>query len=128
MRLRILATPPLPELRAWFSVESSSTIAELKRDLCGRVNALRDAGLRGCDICLVLDEFELLDESSHTVLRDGDLIHVKKAVSVKRKVSGQGMSEILLLRTGLKCQQVALHVNGGELALQLKVFLLQPNL
>jgi hypothetical protein len=104
MRLRILATPPLPELKAWFSVESQDTIAELKRDLCGRVSAFRDAGLRGSDICLALDEFELLDESSFTVLRDGDLVHVKKAVSVKRKVSTQGMSRIPLLQAGFKCQ------------------------
>jgi hypothetical protein len=91
VRLKILATAPLPELKAWFSVESLDTIADLKRNICLGVHALRNAGLQASDICLLLDEFELLNESSFTVLRDGDLIHVKRAASAKRKVFSHGV-------------------------------------
>jgi hypothetical protein len=95
MRLRIQTIPPLPELKVWYSadhdttLDASSTIAHLKHAICLQVPALRDSAVNGRHLVLLLDTFELLDDSPFGLLRDGDLICIK--VLHKRKtVNHQG--------------------------------------
>ncbi|CCM05892.1 uncharacterized protein FIBRA_08130 [Fibroporia radiculosa] len=78
MRVKISSAPPLPVCKAWFSVYSASTVLELKLLLCSDLPALRDARLDAKDLVLVLEEFELLDSSPIDVVRDGDLIVIKR--------------------------------------------------
>lgn len=82
MRLRIQTLPPLPGLKAWFIPAAyqnlPSSVADFKAVLSSSVAVLRDAGVRQEDIQLLLDEFELLDESRFDeALRDGDLVVIK---------------------------------------------------
>jgi hypothetical protein len=80
MRLRIVTTPPLPKVKAWFNVDlpdEATGVSVLKDHLCEYVLALKNAGFRGSDVLLLLDDFEFLNESSLSVLRDGDLIQIK---------------------------------------------------
>jgi hypothetical protein len=72
MRIRLSAEEP--PLKAWFNVESKSNILQLKRAMCKDVHALHDIGVDAPELELLLDDFELLDESSVDVLREGDLI------------------------------------------------------
>jgi hypothetical protein len=78
MRVRILSESEqqtnLPQIRSWFNVDKENTVASLKLGLCASVPALRDARVRTTELVLTLDGFELLDDSSIHVLRDGDLI------------------------------------------------------
>jgi hypothetical protein len=76
MRVKLITNPPLPSLKAWFSFELSPTqsISSLKNQICSDVQLLRGLKLKGHDIKLVLDEFQLLDEGPIHVLREGDLI------------------------------------------------------
>jgi hypothetical protein len=78
MRVRILSESEqqtnLPQIRSWFNVDKENTVASLKLGLCASVPALRDAQVRTTELVLTLDGFELLDDSSIHVLRDGDLI------------------------------------------------------
>lgn len=86
MRLRILTASPLPEVKAWFNVDTASTrtITDLKRRICDGVVALNDAHVLAKDLILLLDDFELLDASPLDILRDGDLMCIKTS-SLKRK-------------------------------------------
>jgi hypothetical protein len=77
MRIRILSQSEqtnLPNIRSWFNVDREKTIAFLKRSLCASVPALRDAHVHVTDLILLLDNFELLDDSPVHILRDGDLV------------------------------------------------------
>jgi len=77
MRIRISSSSPLPEIKAWFSMKSmpeTTSVSSLKEGLCTTVQALRDAGVRGEDVTLLLDDFELLGEIAVDILRDGDLV------------------------------------------------------
>lgn len=74
MRIKLQSFPPLPTLRAWFSIHSATTVKELKSVLCQELPALQDGALNPEDIVLVLDDFDLLDFSPIDVIRDGDLI------------------------------------------------------
>jgi hypothetical protein len=79
MRLKLLTNPPLTPLKAWFPLPDSpsptlSTINHLKHQLCAHLPVLISARVRAKDIVLVLDEFELLEETEISVLRDGDLV------------------------------------------------------
>jgi len=77
MRIRILSQPDqtnLPQFRSWFNVDKETTIASLKFSLCASVPAIRDAHLHVSDLVLLLDDFELLDNSTVHILRDGDLV------------------------------------------------------
>jgi hypothetical protein len=77
MRIRILAQPEqanFPYIRSWFNVDKETTIASLKLSLCASVPALRDAHVRVTELIVLLDDFELLDDSPVHILRDGDLV------------------------------------------------------
>jgi hypothetical protein len=80
MRLRIQTFAPLPELKAWFVPEIQSaqeTVFDLKGLLCRGVQPLRNGRFQAKDLTLVLEGFELLNDSPLTAVRDGDLIFVK---------------------------------------------------
>jgi hypothetical protein len=81
MRVRIMTVPPgLPELKAWFCTDSLGhldTINDFKAVLCSHIQVLKDAGVQHSNVVLLLDDFELLNESSVHVVRDGDLICIK---------------------------------------------------
>lgn len=88
MRLRVQTLPPLPDLKAWFIPDEKylpDSISKLKEALCSSVTVLKDAGVRREDIQLLLDEFELLNETPFTAaLRDGDLV-VLRALPVYKQ-------------------------------------------
>jgi hypothetical protein len=82
MRIRIQTLPPLPGLKSWFIPAAHqgllSSIADFKAVLSTSVVLLKDAGVQRGDIQLLLDDFELLDESRFDdALRDGDLVMIK---------------------------------------------------
>ncbi|KAH9956796.1 hypothetical protein BC827DRAFT_1378443 [Russula dissimulans] len=74
MRIRILSETNLPSVRSWFNVDKENSLASLKSSLCASVPALRDAHIPAAELVLILDDFELLDDSPVRILRDGDLI------------------------------------------------------
>ena len=78
MRLKLQTYPPLSPLKAWFPLPESLltllTIHELKHHLCTHLPVLIKSCVHAKNIVLVLDEYELLDETEAAVLRDGDLI------------------------------------------------------
>lgn len=70
-RIRLGSTDP--PLKAWFSVPSHvATVRDLKKSLCSNLEVLEDVAPDS--IILLLDEFEVLDDSPINVLRDGDLL------------------------------------------------------
>lgn len=72
MRIKILTTHPLPELKAWFTYDSReviSTVSDLKNAISSQFKLLR-----GYTLDFFLDDFEILDDSPIDVVRDGDLI------------------------------------------------------
>lgn len=76
-RIRLTSAPPLPPLKAWFSISViavDAPVSDLKSHLCSTLQILRDAELQASDIELLFDDFELLSESRVDVLRDGDLV------------------------------------------------------
>lgn len=81
MRLRIQTQSPLPPLKAWFTPdvqETPETIHELKENLCREVHILKSGAYNAERLTLLLDGFELLDDTPFdTVVRDGDLICIK---------------------------------------------------
>ncbi|KAI0250504.1 hypothetical protein BJV78DRAFT_1283123 [Lactifluus subvellereus] len=81
MRIRILSQSDqsnLPHFRSWFNVDKETTVASLKFSLCASVPALRDAHVHVSDLVLLLDDFELLDNSTVHILRDGDLVCLRR--------------------------------------------------
>ena len=81
MRFRILTRPPLPTVKAWFSIpyteyydRETKTIRELKDEICSRIPALDEAKISGQDITLLVDEFELLDGDETNIIRDNDIV------------------------------------------------------
>jgi len=93
MRLRIQTFPPLPDFKAWFSFEAHeipNSIRELKELLCSDIIVLKGACVSAREIQLLLDDFELLNESSFTAaLRDGDLLCVKASLLQRSRVQGK---------------------------------------
>ncbi len=82
MRIRIQTHKPLPDVKAWFVPDEHNipeTIYELKEELCRRVQALKAAQYHGQNFVLLLDDFELLDDSPFGAVRDGDLICIKQS-------------------------------------------------
>jgi hypothetical protein len=80
MRLRIQTYKPLPDIKAWFipDVQSApASVYDLKEALCFRFQALKARKFSGKDLILLLDDFELLNDSPFSAVRDGDLICVK---------------------------------------------------
>jgi len=94
MRLRIQTFPPLPDFKAWFSFEAHQvphSIRELKKFLCSDIVVLKGACVSAREIQLLLDDFELLNESSFTAaLRDGDLLCVKASLPQRSKFQDKG--------------------------------------
>ncbi|KAL6304079.1 hypothetical protein BKA93DRAFT_733737 [Sparassis latifolia] len=89
MRVKIESVAPLPTVKAWYSVHSTSSVSEMKARLCSELQPFHGR-VRAQDIVLVLEDFELLDSSPIDVVRDGDLIvvrHVPVVSSHKRKAS-----------------------------------------
>ena len=74
MRVKVECGPPLPQTKAWFVVPPVATVADLKDTLCNSLPALVHAKTTSGGIALYLDGFELLDDSTVEVVRDGDLI------------------------------------------------------
>ena len=73
MRLKISTVHPLSPFKAWFALDTLAdevyTIAHLKRTLCTRLPGLPDD-----NITLMMDEYDLLDDSPISILRDGDVV------------------------------------------------------
>jgi hypothetical protein len=82
LRFRILAHPPLPSLRSWHVVSTDAhnfqptTIYGLKEVLLNEFPALRQScpNASSQDLVLMIDGFELLDNTSLRVIRDDDLV------------------------------------------------------
>ncbi|KAI9466557.1 hypothetical protein BJY52DRAFT_1232793 [Lactarius psammicola] len=89
MRIRVLAESQsgVPQVRSWFNVEQEDTVASLKSSLCASISALREARVRAIELVLLLDDFELLDNTPVHILRDGDLVSLcHRMHPTKRKV------------------------------------------
>ena len=81
MRLRLQTFSPLPELKAWFIPEIQDvqeTVFTLKELVCQGIPQLRANQIHAQDLVFLLDGFELLNDSPISVVRDGDLIIVKR--------------------------------------------------
>jgi hypothetical protein len=71
MRLKISTIHPLGPLKAWFSLDDEAhTIAQFKRALCAQL----PINMQADNITLMIDEYDLLDESPISILRDGDAV------------------------------------------------------
>lgn len=96
MRLRIQTCQPLPELKIWFIPDDKNapvTVYDLKESLCQRIPSVKESRLLGHDLGLFLDDFELLDDSPFSAVRDGDLICIKAVSSVQAMtVKAEGSS------------------------------------
>ena len=70
---------PLPEIRTWFipDVQNAVSVYNLKKVLCLGLQALKDHKFSGKDLILLLDNFELLNDSPFSAVRDGYLIFVR---------------------------------------------------
>ncbi|EJF63140.1 hypothetical protein DICSQDRAFT_56957 [Dichomitus squalens LYAD-421 SS1] len=93
MRVKVESVAPLPHLKAWFTLNAIPTVHDLKTALCIDLLPFRDAAVHAQQLTLLLDDFELLDSSPIDVVRDGDLIVIKKApapAAHKRKAAAQG--------------------------------------
>ncbi|KAI0029686.1 hypothetical protein K488DRAFT_88503 [Vararia minispora EC-137] len=88
LRLRVSTESPLPDLKAWFPVrESRTTVLSLKKALCLDLAQLSEARVDAANLVLVLDGFELLDQSRVAdVIRDGEIISLR-SVTHKRKAA-----------------------------------------
>ncbi|KAG2056197.1 hypothetical protein BDR06DRAFT_995648 [Suillus hirtellus] len=81
MRLKISTIHPLGPFKAWFALDDEAhTIAQLKRALCARL----PIGMQADNITLVMDEYELLDDSPISILRDGDAVCIKRAAATSQ--------------------------------------------
>ncbi|KAH9921566.1 uncharacterized protein BXZ73DRAFT_79949 [Epithele typhae] len=92
MRVKLEILAPLPPLKAWYSPSALSTVRDLKNSLCAELQPLQDAGILPDELVLLLDDFEILDSSQIDVVRDGDLIVIKKSFAnshPKRKAVSQ---------------------------------------
>ena len=90
MRLRIQTYNPLPDVKAWFNLDVQApslptSIYDLKETLCLRFQGLKAQSLSGQDLILLLDDFELLNDSPFSAVRDGDLICVKLSPSAGKQ-------------------------------------------
>ncbi|KAG0698015.1 hypothetical protein DFH29DRAFT_943544 [Suillus ampliporus] len=75
MRLKISTVHPLSPFKAWFALDTEVyTIAQLKCTLCARLPII---GLQADNIILVMDGYDLLDDSPISILRDGDAVCIK---------------------------------------------------
>jgi len=75
MRIRVSTVPPLLATKVWSSLSSlpsAATVGNLKHSLCTQVPALK--GLRGDQIQLFVDDFELLDTLPIDAVQENDLV------------------------------------------------------
>ena len=89
MRIRIQTFSPLPELKAWFIPEiqdAHETVFDLKELLCKGIPQLRANQIDARYLILLLEGFELLNDSPISAVRDGDLIIVKMLQRTKEYV------------------------------------------
>ncbi|SRR5260221_4934643 len=110
MRIRIQTFSPLPELKAWFIPEiqdTHETVFDLKELLCKGIPQLRANQINARYLILLLEGFELLNDSPISAVRDGDLIIVKMAQRIKEYVDE--------LRT--QFAQLLLHIPVSDLPL-----------
>ncbi|KAG6334277.1 hypothetical protein ID866_4817 [Astraeus odoratus] len=96
MRVRVTTKPPLPPIKAWFPVPSSSdlTVADFKSHLCKTLPTLH-----ACVASLLrlsIDEFELLDECEIGVVRDGDLVCVEQIEPSRHAPKADGKHRTLI--------------------------------
>ena len=104
MRLRIQTYHPLPDIKAWFIPDVQSTpesVYDLKETLCLRFQALKARKFSGKDLILLLDDFELLNDSPFSAVRDGDLICVKLSPLAQVDDAGQLFFFVYFLRFNL---------------------------
>ncbi|KAG2130455.1 uncharacterized protein EDB93DRAFT_1180108 [Suillus bovinus] len=81
MRLKISTAYPLGPFKAWFALDDEAhTIAQLKCALC----AWLPIGMQADNITLMMDEYDLLDDSPMSILRDGDAVCIKRAAATSR--------------------------------------------
>ncbi|KAI0687350.1 hypothetical protein C8Q76DRAFT_803647 [Earliella scabrosa] len=102
MRLKVESVPPLPHVKAWFSAQALPSVLDLKTALCTDLAPFKHAAIVPEHLVLLLDDFELLDSSPIHVLRDGDLIVIKKTVASlqhKRKTPPTDVSSPAKKRT-----------------------------
>jgi hypothetical protein len=79
MRVRLLTRPPLPFLKAWYSIPASddtggATIRSLQEILCREFPVLGGATNSPDDLLLELDEFELRPDSNRDIIKEGEII------------------------------------------------------
>ncbi|KAI9448477.1 hypothetical protein H4582DRAFT_2124482 [Lactarius indigo] len=89
MRIRVLAESQsgVPQVRSWFNIDQEDTVASLKYSLCASISSLREARVQAIELVLLLDDFELLDNTAVHILRDGDLVCLRRrSHPTKRKV------------------------------------------
>lgn len=82
MRLKLQTTAPLEALRVWLPLPPDlTTVTSLKYHLTTCLPTLVSSSVKPRDLTLLLDGFELLNDSEVDVLRDGDLIWYVAPVS-----------------------------------------------
>ncbi|KAH9056398.1 hypothetical protein EDB87DRAFT_1794387 [Lactarius vividus] len=89
MRIRVFAESQsgVPQVKSWFNIEQENTVASLKSSLCISISALRESRVQASELVLLLDDFELLDNTAVHILRDGDLVCLRRRTHpTKRKV------------------------------------------
>lgn len=70
MRVKLQTLPPLKPLKAWFQIPSNLSLEHSTIDVLKLCLPVIDSS----DVVLVLDDFELLGDTTLSVLREGDLI------------------------------------------------------
>ena len=108
MRLRIQTFNPLPEIKAWFipDIQNATSVYNLKEALCSRLQALKDRKFSGKDLILLLDDFELLNDSPFSAVRDGDLICVRLSPSAQVKDVEMDIKELGELLCVIFCDSI----------------------
>jgi hypothetical protein len=75
MRIRVLTVPPLPITKVWSSLSNlppAATVSDLRRLLCKQVPVLK--GLKGDQLRLFVDDFELLETLPFDVVHENDIV------------------------------------------------------
>ena len=80
MRVRLSSKPPLTIFKVWYDITEGSAlldIGDLKKQLCGRLPQLSAEGggaVQPETLKLYIDDFELLDDSRISILRENDIV------------------------------------------------------
>ena len=74
-RIRLQSFAPLPSFRVWFLVPQNAVdVQSLKIAISTQLPALKGLDIRPAQLVLEMDSFELLDESSIDLVREGDIV------------------------------------------------------